>query len=42
MPPLERTLIEKAGYDHGWENMRQRTPERVVMNFMHPMPFDWH
>lgn len=28
---LERTLIEKAGYAHGWENVRESTPERVVM-----------
>jgi putative restriction endonuclease len=28
---LERTLIEKAGYANGWENVRESTPERVVM-----------
>ena len=28
---LERTLIEKAGYGHGWENVRESTAERVVM-----------
>ena len=31
MNTLERTLIEKAGYAHGWENVRQSTPERVMM-----------
>lgn len=31
MNTLERTLIEKAGYAHGWENIRESTPERVVM-----------
>lgn len=31
MNSLERTLIEKAGYAHGWENVRESTPERVVM-----------
>jgi putative restriction endonuclease len=31
MNPLERTLIEKAGYANGWENVRDSTPERVVM-----------
>lgn len=31
MNSLERTLIEKAGYAHGWENVRQSTPERVAM-----------
>ncbi|MCF7786787.1 MAG: HNH endonuclease [Prosthecobacter sp.] len=31
MNTLERTLIEKAGYAHGWENVRESTPERVVM-----------
>lgn len=28
---LERSLIEKAGYANGWENVRESTPERVVM-----------
>ena len=28
---LERTLIEKAGYAHGWENVKESTDERVVM-----------
>lgn len=31
MNSLERTLIEKAGYSHGWENVRESSPERVVM-----------
>ena len=31
MNTLERTLIEKAGYAHGWENVRASNPERVVM-----------
>jgi putative restriction endonuclease len=31
MNPLERSLIEKAGYANGWENVRESTPERVVM-----------
>lgn len=31
MNTLERTLIEKAGYAHGWENVRESTPGRVVM-----------
>ena len=31
MNSLERTIIEKAGYAHGWENVRDTTPERVVM-----------
>lgn len=31
MNSLERTLIEKAGYAHGWENMQESTPDRVVM-----------
>ena len=31
MNTLERTLIEKAGYAHGWENVRESTPERVIM-----------
>lgn len=28
---LERTLIEKAGYSHGWENVRESTLERVIL-----------
>jgi hypothetical protein len=31
MNPLERSLIAKAGYANGWENVRESTPERVVM-----------
>jgi putative restriction endonuclease len=31
MNTLERTLIEKAGYAHGWENVGESTPERVVI-----------
>lgn len=31
MNTLERTLIEKAGYAHGWENVRDSRPEKVVM-----------
>lgn len=31
MNTLERTLIEKVGYAHGWENVRESTPDRVVM-----------
>lgn len=31
MDSLERTLIEKAGYAHGWENVRESRPERVIM-----------
>ncbi len=31
MNTLERTVIEKAGYSHGWENVRESTPERVVL-----------
>lgn len=31
MNTLERTRIEKTGYAHGWENVRESTPERVVM-----------
>jgi putative restriction endonuclease len=31
MNTLERTLIEKAGYAHGWENVRESTAERVIM-----------
>jgi hypothetical protein len=31
MNTLERTLIEKEGYNHGWENVLESTPVRVVM-----------
>ena len=31
MNPLERSLIEKAGYANGWENVRESTPDQVVM-----------
>lgn len=31
MNTFERTLIEKAGYANGWENVRESTQERVVM-----------
>lgn len=31
MNPLERTLIEKAGYANGWENVRESTTEQVIM-----------
>lgn len=31
MNPLERSLIEKAGYANGWENVRESTAELVVM-----------
>lgn len=31
MNPLERSLIEKAGYANGWENVREGTTGRVVM-----------
>jgi hypothetical protein len=31
MNPLECSLIEKAGYANGWENVRESTPEHVVM-----------
>ena len=31
MNPLERSLIEKAGYANGWENVRVSAAERVVM-----------
>lgn len=31
MNPLERSLIEKAGYANGWENVRECTAESVVM-----------
>jgi hypothetical protein len=31
MNTLERTLIEKAGYAHGWENVRESMMKRVVM-----------
>jgi hypothetical protein len=28
---LERSLIEKAGYDNGWENVLEETPDRVLL-----------
>jgi putative restriction endonuclease len=31
MNTLARTLIEKAGYANGWENVKESNPERVVM-----------
>ncbi len=31
MDSLERALIEKAGYGHGFENIRESSPERVVL-----------
>ena len=31
MNPLERSLIEKAGYANGWENVGASTPELVTM-----------
>ena len=31
MDTLTRTLIEKAGYANGWENVRSSTPEQVTM-----------
>jgi hypothetical protein len=31
MNPLERSLIEKAGYANGWENVRESTAGRVIM-----------
>lgn len=31
MNPLERSLIEKAGYDNGWENVLEETPDRVLL-----------
>jgi putative restriction endonuclease len=31
MDSLERALIEKAGYGHGFENVRESTSERVVL-----------
>ena len=31
MNTLTRTLIEKAGYANGWENVRAGTPEKAVM-----------
>ena len=31
MNPLERSLIEKAGYANGWENVRESTAARVVL-----------
>ena len=31
MNPLDRSLIEKAGYANGWENVRESTAERVIV-----------
>ena len=31
MNPLERSLIEKARYANGWENVRVSTPEQTVL-----------
>lgn len=31
MNPLERSQIEKAGYDNGWEVVLESTPEKVVL-----------
>jgi hypothetical protein len=31
MNPLERSLIEKSGYDNGWENVLEDTPDRVLL-----------
>jgi len=31
MNTLERSLVQKAGYAHGWENVRESAPNRVVM-----------
>lgn len=31
MNSFERTLIQKTGYDHGWEVVVEDTPERVVL-----------
>lgn len=31
MNTLERTRIEKTGYAHGWENVRESTGDRVVL-----------
>lgn len=31
MTPLERSLIEKAGYANGWENVRESSEDRVVL-----------
>lgn len=31
MNPLERSLIEKAGYANGWENVRENSTARVVL-----------
>ena len=31
MNSLERSFVERAGYSHGWENVRESTPDRVVM-----------
>jgi putative restriction endonuclease len=31
MNPLERSLIEKSGYDNGWENVLEETSDRVLL-----------
>lgn len=31
MTPLERSLIEKADYANGWENVSENSPDRVVI-----------
>jgi hypothetical protein len=31
MNPLERSLTEKSGYDNGWENVLEDTPDRVLL-----------
>lgn len=31
MNSLERSLIQKAGYDHGWEVLVEESPEQVVL-----------
>lgn len=31
MNSLERTLIEKAGYDNGWEITVESNPEQVIL-----------
>lgn len=31
MNPLERSLIEKTGYENGWENVLEEFPDRVLL-----------
>lgn len=31
MNPLDRSLIEKSGYDNGWENVLEDSPDRVLL-----------